>query len=427
MKTEELYLKGQDDLKLNVTSARVGTYKLNKGERILLPKKCARLCVALGGEFSFALKLNHPEFKTIDKATVFLLFEENQEFEALSDNAEILVAEFDIIADTSERIAKSELHGIYAKFKGNDRKLLEVFIDEAPNLNENSQTLKFWLALLTAKLRNEYLRAYKSTLETKNGAIFFGTAPVGFKKFDFCVTDAFLIITDKQNGEKRAIKFSCENRFLERQKDCKCETGNFVDKPNLKFARLSVNENCFFKIWLFPENPNEKLNVSPFTHTLKFTFSIKSNSPCTIGAGISNLTDYEMVSCTVKNSEANVWNDCLLPLFGWDSEEKINGYIRKVIEYIDDNYKEKITVPTLAKTVHLHPNYLSRIFKEYMGCSISSHINNKRISVAKKMLAETDKTVESIAAATGFYDSHHLQKCFKLYTGITPTDYKSKL
>ena len=153
----------------------------------------------------------------------------------------------------------------------------------------------------------------------------------------------------------------------------------------------------------------------------------RSNLPCVIGAGISNLTDYEMASCSIENFSADMWQDCLLPLFGSDLSEKANVYIKEVAEYIDINYKKKITVPKLAETVHLHPNYLSRIFKQYMGCSVSQYVNNKRLAEVKKLLGETDKTIENIAVTTGFYDSKHLQKCFKASTGYSLSEYRKTL
>ena len=120
--------------------------------------------------------------------------------------------------------------------------------------------------------------------------------------------------------------------------------------------------------------------------------------------------------------------DCQIVAFDKNKEALalaiLEGTIHISCSGIDENFKNKVTVTELSRAVHLNPNYLSKIFKEYMGCSISQFVTNKRITEAKRLLKETDLKIDAIASAVGFYDSHHLQKSFKAGTGYSPVEYR---
>lgn len=96
----------------------------------------------------------------------------------------------------------------------------------------------------------------------------------------------------------------------------------------------------------------------------------------------------------------------------------------EILEYLDNNYNEKITVNTLAERCFYNPSYFSRIFTETYGMSITDYVLEKRFEKACNLLLSTDMTVEKIAAESGFRDSGAIFKYFKKRLGITPAEYR---
>lgn len=108
------------------------------------------------------------------------------------------------------------------------------------------------------------------------------------------------------------------------------------------------------------------------------------------------------------------------------SGSKGNDIVRRCQKYIGRHYGSPLTLQTIADQVHVHPNYLCRIFKEYAGQPIFEYINSIRISFATQFIRNTDQTIPQIAERCGFNSMSYFVKRFKLYTGLTPHAY-SKL
>lgn len=96
----------------------------------------------------------------------------------------------------------------------------------------------------------------------------------------------------------------------------------------------------------------------------------------------------------------------------------------EILEYLDNNYNEKITVNALAERCFYNPSYFSRIFSETYGMSITDYVLEKRFEKACHLLSTTSMTVDAIAAEAGFRDSGAIFKYFKKKLGITPAEYR---
>lgn len=105
---------------------------------------------------------------------------------------------------------------------------------------------------------------------------------------------------------------------------------------------------------------------------------------------------------------------------------KGNDTIKLCHQYIGRHYMETITLDQLAALVHLHPNYLCRLFKKYTGQTVVENINTIRVSFATQFIRNTDQTLPQIAEACGFNSMTYFTKIFKQHTGSTPYAY-SKL
>ena len=95
-----------------------------------------------------------------------------------------------------------------------------------------------------------------------------------------------------------------------------------------------------------------------------------------------------------------------------------------VIQYIDENYADKITLEDLSKTANLSSEHLCRIFKKIYDRTLGEYINFVRVCKAEKMLSTTEKTISEVALDTGFASVSYFNRVFKKYKNCSPSAYK---
>lgn len=94
---------------------------------------------------------------------------------------------------------------------------------------------------------------------------------------------------------------------------------------------------------------------------------------------------------------------------------------RKLLNYIRQHYKEDISLEDLANYVGLHPNYVCTIFKKNTNQSYLTCLHKERLLVAKKLLKETELTVEQVAGEVGYASASQFARVFKKYEGASPS------
>lgn len=91
---------------------------------------------------------------------------------------------------------------------------------------------------------------------------------------------------------------------------------------------------------------------------------------------------------------------------------------------IEERIREKLTVKSLADSVHFSQYHYQRMFREAVGDSVMGYVTRRRISLAAEDLAGTDESILEIALKYG-YDSHEgFTRSFRTHMGITPTEYR---
>lgn len=103
-----------------------------------------------------------------------------------------------------------------------------------------------------------------------------------------------------------------------------------------------------------------------------------------------------------------------------------NEAVRQTMRYINSYYRRKIDLQTLADEVHLHPNYLCALFKEYTGETVFQHLTRIRVESAAYLLRENDIPINKAAELSGFNTESLFYQKFKQITGVTPSAYKKK-
>ena len=95
-----------------------------------------------------------------------------------------------------------------------------------------------------------------------------------------------------------------------------------------------------------------------------------------------------------------------------------------VRRYIDNHFKENLTLDQLAQLAHLNKYYLAHAFRREFGVSPISYLNSRRIEESRFLLRETDHTLSLIAQILGFSSLSYFSQCFRRVEGVSPLEYR---
>lgn len=98
--------------------------------------------------------------------------------------------------------------------------------------------------------------------------------------------------------------------------------------------------------------------------------------------------------------------------------------IEQAISYIRQNYNQPITIDELAQISRLSKFYFIKIFRQFTGDTPYHFLNLTRINQAKRMLLETNWSVNVIASEVGFSDVKNFIYAFKQATHTTPLQFR---
>ena len=100
-----------------------------------------------------------------------------------------------------------------------------------------------------------------------------------------------------------------------------------------------------------------------------------------------------------------------------------HNVIERVVQYLDEHLDEDISHEVIAAKYRLHPGYLSRLFKQEMGETLSEYLLRIKIEKAAQLLKEDRHKIGEIAGMVGYNTSSYFSVMFKKYTGCTPREY----
>ena len=124
-----------------------------------------------------------------------------------------------------------------------------------------------------------------------------------------------------------------------------------------------------------------------------------------------------------------LWKETLtLPRFATPSQSAARPTdllrFRPVFQLVEQRFGERLTLPQLAETVHLHPAYFSASFKRAAGVGPHEYLNRYRLERARDLLVASDTPLHEIARRTGFCDAAHLIRVFRRHQGTSPGKYR---
>ena len=100
--------------------------------------------------------------------------------------------------------------------------------------------------------------------------------------------------------------------------------------------------------------------------------------------------------------------------------------ILKIQEWLENNYKEPISLNAIIGISHLGKRTLLRRFKTATGDTPLDYLQKIRVENAKRLLESTADTFSEITWRVGYEDTSSFQKLFKSRTGMSPGEYRAK-
>ena len=97
--------------------------------------------------------------------------------------------------------------------------------------------------------------------------------------------------------------------------------------------------------------------------------------------------------------------------------------IQAIKDYLDENFRKRISLDDLAGSFYLNKYYLMKLFKDRYGMTINAYLNQARVTWVKQQLRFTDKAVETLAAELQI-EPAYLSRLFKKVEGVSPMQFR---
>lgn len=103
-----------------------------------------------------------------------------------------------------------------------------------------------------------------------------------------------------------------------------------------------------------------------------------------------------------------------------------NHVVNRAITFIHEEILKDLSLKKISEHVNVHPNYLSKMFKESVGVNLTEFINQKRIEESKYFLLHSKLPLSNIALLFKFCNQSYYSSLFKKYTVMTPKQYRNR-
>lgn len=104
----------------------------------------------------------------------------------------------------------------------------------------------------------------------------------------------------------------------------------------------------------------------------------------------------------------------------------LHPYVSQAQKIISTNLHKNLTIPLIANQIGIHPDYLSRIFKQDTGQTIQIFMTQQKIRYAESLLVASPRSISEIATNIGYTSQSYFTSIFKKVTGYTPHQYRQQ-
>jgi AraC-like DNA-binding protein/mannose-6-phosphate isomerase-like protein (cupin superfamily) len=101
-----------------------------------------------------------------------------------------------------------------------------------------------------------------------------------------------------------------------------------------------------------------------------------------------------------------------------------NAAFSEIYNYIANHYTEINTIDDICEKLYVNRYYVSHVFKKYTGVSPMNYVTKCRMTLAKKLLEETNLSASEISRRCGYFDTTNFFRNFKNNEKMTPIEYR---
>lgn len=139
--------------------------------------------------------------------------------------------------------------------------------------------------------------------------------------------------------------------------------------------------------------------------------------------------DGRTAALKIKTAELLLYISRLQDIGGEKKETAVSSQpmMESIMDYIQKNYENKITLQEIARFMGYSKNYLCSYFKRNSGFSMIEYLNGYRVKKSQEYLENTSMSISDIASRCGFESITHFGRTFKAVAGCSPLQYRKML
>ena len=140
---------------------------------------------------------------------------------------------------------------------------------------------------------------------------------------------------------------------------------------------------------------------------------------------------FEGIAASVENAQMIGWTYIILSdvlhiveLESLDGDRELPA---RIVDYIDKNFKEPLTIEYISKAFGYHPSYIAHLFCDQLKIPFRTYLGAVRAEYAATQIRTTQKSLTEIAYDSGYNSLNTFCRGFKKHFGQTPSEYKKNI
>ena len=102
-------------------------------------------------------------------------------------------------------------------------------------------------------------------------------------------------------------------------------------------------------------------------------------------------------------------------------------FIEESVQYINEHFRERLTLEMVSCRVYVNPKYFSHMFKKQIGVAFTEYVNGLRVQYACRLLRTTNYPAYRVSLESGFSDPSYFNRVFCARMNVTPQAYRRKI
>lgn len=244
------------------------------------------------------------------------------------------------------------------------------------------------------------------------------------REFEFCYAESGTVQCSV-NSERIYLEEG-DGIFINSRAIHRFETENNAKMPNILFSPefISTEGSDIYEECVRPVLTSGCEYII-IRKTEKHPISLLTDAVYTAAAGFDNKLGIMIKVC-------RLWQE-IYPLAAVCTPVADKGTMltrsrmRTMMQFIADNYKEKISLADIAGSASISKSEALRCFNSCVGMTPVKYLTAYRLEAAKKLLLSTDDTVTRIAVECGIDNISYFIRIFTAAFGVTPKAYRQTI